>query len=67
MTQLSDAEVLVLYRQWCEEYWRAGFLHPAEHYVAAFRAWIAKRSPKGPAEGFEGDVLAEYRRQEAEE
>lgn len=39
---MGDDRVLVLlYRVWSEETWRAGFITPDPDRVAAFRKWLA--------------------------
>lgn len=61
---MTDDLLLLLYREWSEEFYAAGFMHPDRESVAEFRQWLGTRTLT-PLEDYELEMLKEYHRQEA--
>ena len=66
MPELSDAEIVRLYREYSEACWCAGFMASSPLIVGEFRGWLAKKQakPKREPNPYETEMLAEYHRQE---
>ena len=69
MSQLSDAELVELYRRWSEEFWCAGFMSATEGTVRQFRKWLTTLGRDVPevSTDYELEFLTEYKRQCGEE
>ena len=66
---MSDEEILVLYSQWSEEYYCAGFLTPDPLSIQTFRKWLNTRKQLylRPAQNdYEREMLEEFHKQEEE-
>jgi len=68
---MTDEEILLLYSQWSEEYYCAGFLNPDAGTVQEFRKWL-KNSPQEPffyipRMSYEQEMLKEFHNQEAKD
>ena len=63
----TDPDLVRLYRVWSEQAYAAGFEDATEFNVQQFRGWLRWREtqPVRELRGYERDMLAEYRRQEA--
>lgn len=61
---MDDNTVLLLYRQWCEEIYAAGFIKPDEGHVRAFIEWLGQEwFPRSQErEDYEAEMLAVFRR-----
>lgn len=63
LKELSDEEVLSFYRQWSEEYYAAGFIHPDEPTVKQFLHWLRQpenRELQPPTKDYEFEMLEIY-------
>jgi|2_EtaG_2_1085320.scaffolds.fasta_scaffold249071_2 hypothetical protein len=67
---MLDEEILLLYSQWSEEYYCAGFLTPDFFIIKEFRKWLhgpRKLDLKPVQYDYEGEMLEEFHKQEEEE
>jgi len=61
MAELTDREIVLLYREWSEDIWAAGFIDATPLHVANFRLWIVDGHTE--LEDYELAMVAEYRKQ----
>ena len=64
MEALRMANTLLLYRQWSEETWAAGFIYPSKSMVLQFREWL--KEVQEEMDDYEAEMLVECAKQEAE-
>jgi len=66
--QMTDEEILVLYSQWSEEYYCAGFISASPGTVREFRKWLTDRKILyliPILHDYEGEMLEEFHKQES--
>lgn len=61
----TDRELVLLYRQWSEETWAAGFMRASEDTVREFIQWLKVELEK-PVETYESDMIRLFRTLERE-
>ena len=62
---LSDKTLILLYREWSEECYCAGFMSPHPGHVRKFRRWLKNMSTRlVEYTDYEEEFLAEYKKQQ---
>ena len=66
MEELTDIDLITLYREWSERTWAAGFIEPTRHNVRCFRKYLLARKPEPEHDilEYEQRFIDEYNQQE---
>lgn len=71
MKSYNDKELIMFYRQWSEEFYCAGFMHPDKDTVQEFYNWLQRpdyleEEDIGPYADYELEMIKVFREIEVE-